>query len=170
MRYLLTAALLIFFFSCKKKKETVRASEVSTASIEPSVSSASSLNGDSLLYYFERTPCFGQCPIFKLSIYDSGYSIYEGRNFVDRIGTYQSNGDLASLHKIKQVADSIQYFSFDSLYDNPNLMDFPSKIIIIKDQGEKKKVVARVKAPKSLEVLYRAFDDYIDAQKWKPKQ
>lgn len=168
MRYLLTAALLVFFFSCKRKKEAVQVSETAIATIDSTSSSA--IKGDTLLYYFERTPCFGQCPIFKLSIYESGYSIYEGRNFVDRIGTYQSNGDLASLHKIKEVADSIQYFSFDSLYDNPNLMDFPSKIIIIKNQEEKKKVVARVKAPKSLEALYKAFDDYIDAQKWKPKQ
>jgi len=36
--------------------------------------------GDSLFVSLSRTPCYGRCPIYKLDIYDSGYSEYEGKH------------------------------------------------------------------------------------------
>lgn len=127
------------------------------------------VDGDSLAYYYERTACFGQCPIFKLTIYTSGYAVYEGKNYVNNIGVYQSSIDAAALQKINEAANSIDYFSLQSVYDDPNKLDVPSKITIIRQGDQKKSVTNRVKGPKTLEVLYSAFDDLIATATWKPK-
>lgn len=168
MRYFLYFGLALLLFACSKKKQAT--DTVLENAQKPVLTETPKVDTDSLLFYYERTACFGQCPIFKLTVYKGGYSVYEGKNFVDRIGSYQSNGEKTSLQKIQQAAESIQYFGLDSLYDNPYMTDVPSRIVIIKNNDVKKKVVARVKAPKSLEALYQAFDVYIDEQKWKPKQ
>ncbi|MFM2000048.1 MAG: hypothetical protein RL204_1995 [Bacteroidota bacterium] len=122
---------------------------------------------DSIAYYYERTACYGQCPIFKFYVLKTGKAVYIGRNNVNRIGTYHTNLDNTSLQKIDKAAESIGYFSFDSIYDDPNKMDVPSKITVVPSKDGSKKVMNRVKGPKSLESLYTAFDEVIESAQWK---
>jgi len=122
---------------------------------------------DTIAYYYERTACYGQCPIFKFYVLKTGKAVYIGRNNVNRIGTYHTNLDNTSLQKIDKAAESIGYFSFDSIYDDPNKLDVPSKITVVPSTNGNKKVMNRVKGPKSLESLYAAFDEVIESAQWK---
>lgn len=131
---------------------------------EPIVEAASTT--DTISYYYERTACFGQCPIFKFYVLKSGKAVYIGRNNVNRIGTYHTQLDSTSLQKIDKAAVSIGYFSFESVYDDPNKMDVPTKITIVPSKDGSCKVVSRVKGPKSLETLYAAFDEVIESSQW----
>jgi Domain of unknown function (DUF6438) len=159
--------LVLSMGACKRTTGVQDSDFVETpAAVSPAPSAA---DGDSLAYYYERTACFGQCPIFKLSIYKSGYAIYEGKNYVNNIGTYHSFIDAAALLKVNEAAENIGYFSLQSVYDDPNKLDVPSKITILRKGEEKKSVTNRVKGPKSLEVLYGAFDEVIATATWKPK-
>jgi hypothetical protein len=86
---------------------------------------------------------------------------------VNRIGTYHTNLDTTSLQKIDKAAESIGYFSFESVYDDPYKTDVPSKITVLPSKDGSKKVMNRVKGPKSLEMLYTAFDEVIESAQWK---
>ncbi|MFZ4784654.1 MAG: DUF6438 domain-containing protein [Flavobacteriales bacterium] len=160
--------LLVVSMGACKRTTGVQDSDFSETPVT-AAPAPSAADGDSLAYYYERTACFGQCPIFKLSIYASGYAIYEGKNYVNNIGTYHSFIDVAALLKINEAANSIGYFGLQSVYDDPNKLDVPSKITIIRQGDQKISVTNRVKGPKSLEVLYSAFDDVIATATWKPK-
>jgi hypothetical protein len=46
-------------------------------------------------------------------------------------------------------------------------MDVPSKITVVPSKDGSKKVMNRVKGPKSLESLYTAFDEVIESAQWK---
>lgn len=37
---------------------------------------------------YQQGPCFGRCPIYKLSIYQNGLLLYEGERFTDKEGTW----------------------------------------------------------------------------------
>lgn len=41
-----------------------------------------------LLCKLERTPCFGKCPIYSISLYSDKTVFYEGKRFVDSIGSF----------------------------------------------------------------------------------
>ena len=61
---------------------------LSCKSKEKMSQSNSSVADTILLASIERTPCFGKCPTYKISIYQSGYVIYEGKQHVKNIGLF----------------------------------------------------------------------------------
>jgi hypothetical protein len=166
MRIAGIVVVLIVLFGACRKHTGVQSSDFQSAPLveTPAVEVAVT---DSIAYYYERTACYGQCPIFKFYVLKTGKAVYIGRNNVNRIGTYHTNLDNTSLQKIDKAAESIGYFSFESIYDDPNKLDVPSKITIVPSTNGTKKVMNRVKGPKSLESLYTAFDEVIESAQWK---
>jgi hypothetical protein len=120
---------------------------------------------DTVLFY-HRGACFGMCPIFNLTVYADGHAIYEGRNFVDRIGLYQTKMDPAALQIITDKANSIGYFGLLDIYDNEHVTDLPSTITSIKKDGVLKSVRNRYKGPAGLKGLYDVIDQQIEKQSW----
>ena len=116
--------------------------------------------------YYERTACFGMCPIFTCVILSNGSAVYEGRNFVDRIGQFQTNMDPTALQMIYQQCEAIDYFSLKPIYDHEHVTDLPSVITIIQVGEKKTKVVNRYKGPKALNDVYNALDTLIAQAKW----
>ncbi|MFM9985547.1 MAG: DUF6438 domain-containing protein [Flavobacteriales bacterium] len=123
---------------------------------------------DSVFLLYSRTPCFGMCPVFELKVLKSGKAFYNGKNFTDRIGHYQSQWSDAALQRIQFVADSIQYFSFDEKYDNDHVTDLPSIHTALLYKGQMKVVANRYKGPKELHTLYKELDAWIEKSTWKP--
>lgn len=157
--------LIVALGACRKQKGVQSTDVVTSPPVaEQAVETAAA---DSIAYYYERTACYGQCPIFKFYVLTSGKAVYIGRNNVNRIGTYHTNLDTTSLQKIDAAAESIGYFSFNENYDDPNKLDVPTKITIVPAASGTKKVINRVKGPKSLESLYTAFDEVIESAEWK---
>ncbi len=163
-RILLILLLLTSIMGCKSSRQ-VAESVVHTETL-PEVEAT---HQDSTFAIYQRTPCFGMCPYFNLTIYESGYAVYEGKNFVDLIGFYHARFDKSSLQKIKETAESIQYFSLDEKYDNPNVTDLPTTTTGIMKEGVLKTVAARYKAPKALESVYQVLDELIEDAKWTQK-
>ncbi len=127
---------LIIFFSCSRKSQN----ETKTA------------------YYlndkisFEKTVCFGTCPVYNMTIYGNGKISYTGSRFVKKSGTHELR---AKSEDLKQLFDHLYNMEFDKLKDryDTNVTDIPSTIINYK----KKTVVLRwyAYAPESLRELDR---------------
>ncbi|MEY3398991.1 MAG: hypothetical protein RL220_1585 [Bacteroidota bacterium] len=148
-------------FACKQPQNIAATEQVSqeTTPAEPK---------DSTFLVYKRTPCFGMCPYFDLTIYQSGYAIYEGKNFVDMIGFYHTKFDKTALQEMMATAERIGYFSLADSYDNPHVTDLPTVTTSVMKDGSLKTVEARYKYPKELEELYQIIDEKIDIQKWTP--
>lgn len=123
---------------------------------------------DSVFLTYSRTPCFGMCPVFELTLHKSGKAVYQGKNFTDRIGLYQSQWPDAALQRIQFLADSIGYFGFDEKYDNDHVTDLPSIYTSILHNGMLKSVANRYKGPRQIQVLYKELDALIETAAWKP--
>jgi hypothetical protein len=119
---------------------------------------------DTLVYY-ERTACFGFCPIFSCVIWNNGTTHFEGKNFVEKIGSFQTNIDSTALHLIEQTAQEIHYFSLKPLYDGP-IQDGPSIITQLKSKDQELRVINRYKGPKDLNKLYEVLDTIIAKAQW----
>jgi hypothetical protein len=167
MKYFLTSVLIVcVFVACKSKKENVAVAVV--PEVEKVVETPKPA-ADSILYTYQRTPCFGMCSVFNLTVHQSGKAIFEGKNFTDMIGFYQSQMDATTLQRIAFVADSIGYFSMDDKYDFEKVTDLPTTTTTILKNGTVKSVANRYKGPKSLLVLYKELDAFIANSKWTPR-
>lgn len=117
---------------------------------------------------YERTYCFGMCPVFKSTISSSGNVTYEGINFVDNIGMSSATLTADQLDSIKHEIESIQYFSLDSVYNNEMISDLPSVITSAQLEGQYNKILDRWKSPKELRDFYKLIDFIYAQLEWEP--
>lgn len=161
-----TIMFVVFAFfcltaGCGGRKNTVPTiEEVAVETPEEVVSDTVEVMDGPVVYY-ERTHCFGTCPVFRFSASQDGACEYEGINFVDRIGKHQGTIDPQKVKAIETLATSMNYFSLDSIYDDEFLMDLPAVITIIRG----KTVINRFRGPK-LNDLYASLDSLIEEVEW----
>ena len=121
---------------------------------------------DSLFASIERTPCYGQCPTYSIKIYKSGYVVYDGIRFVDKMGTYSTRISERKIQAIINKANEIGYFDLNDVYDSP-VTDLPSTITYLSVNGQKKRIKDRVRGPEKLREYEKYFDSIFEDLEWK---
>lgn len=167
---LIVFVILAVFSSCKTSRQTTETQPETTTTVDTKTEvAAAPQTQDSLVAYLERTACYGQCPMYKFSIYSSGYAIYEGKRFVEKIGTYEARIAASVLEEIKTKARAINYFGFRDEYPK-TASDFPAtKTSIILD-GKRKDIMNGTGAPSALKEFEKYLDSVKDETDWKQVQ
>ena len=86
----------------------------------------------------ERTSCFGTCPDYKVTLRRDGTIIYEGRRFVQMMGTYK--GEAYGFDRLAQLILAQKYFDMKDDYSRP-ITDMPSAITSVVRAGKRKTIV-----------------------------
>lgn len=171
MRYFLFIAIFAASISCKSQKkaaaEEAKANEAAADTLVMMVEQKTEPR-DSLVISFEKTPCFGHCPVYNVKIYESGFAIYEGRNFVEKMGMYATRFDSAEIEKIYNKALDIGYFDLKNEYNDPLITDLPSTISRIHFGGQDHKIRARFNTPKRLVEFHDNLAVTLLEKNWKP--
>ena len=115
---------------------------------------------DSLFFKIERTSCFGRCPTYEISVFNSGYVLYHGKRNVKWIGFYQAFIGEEQLKLILQKAQEADFFNLDEKYDG-NMTDVPSTITVLQQNDNVKLVVDRVRGPEQLKQFQREMDELL---------
>jgi hypothetical protein len=166
--FVIVAFQAVTLISCANKRKLQEAAVVETPKVEAAIAVVDSVKKveDILTLYYERTPCFGMCPIFKLEVFRSGMARFEGKNYTELIGIYSAQFTQQEMDKIVAVADRIGFFQFDEKYDNPAIQDFPT-ITVALYKGEKLKyVINKYRGPKELNDMYTLLDKIIEEKEW----
>ena len=85
----------------------------------------------------ERTGCFGTCPIYKVTLKRDGTLIYEGKRFVQMMGTYK--GRAYDFGRLARFILSEDYFNLKDDYSAP-VTDLPSTITSVVRGGQRKTI------------------------------
>ncbi|HEY2961565.1 MAG TPA: DUF6438 domain-containing protein [Pyrinomonadaceae bacterium] len=94
----------------------------------------------------ERTACYGFCPVYKLTIYDDGKVLYEGKDFVKHKGKAQGQIKQSELEALVREFERIDYLNLAENYtDDPKncpeqWTDNPSAITSLNWKGKNKTV------------------------------
>ncbi len=155
--YLLSVTILLACNSTKKTQE-----ESSTV---PQGRPALSITEYFLT--FERSLCYGTCPSFKVVVKRNGEAYYEGRKFVDLIGTYEAKLSPEQAKMITDEASKIGYYEMDEVYDDPGVTDVPSMTFQLANNEEMKSVHARFNTPKELVDFGKFLDGILLNLEWK---
>ena len=115
-------------------------------------------SSDPVFFSMERTPCFGKCPAYTVTIKADGSARYTGRSNAPREGEFTGTVDRATMQALFDRASSIGFFSYQDKYDS-QVTDIPSTIIRLNADGKDKKVVGRVKTPPA----FKPFAAYADS-------
>lgn len=116
----------------------------------------------------ERTPCFGACPIYKVTIKSDGTLIYHGQRFVDRIGDYRARVSPSAVKRLGLRLNRLGYWEFARSYDQ-QVTDLPSQIVTVRTNRFVKTVseYGRI-GPDNLKKLQDMIDGLMKSAKgWK---
>jgi hypothetical protein len=136
-----------------------------------SIVSASSAAYDpqSVIISLERGPCFGTCPVYKVTLYGDGTVRYDGK---DHVRVRGSQTAVIAPDKVKELAEEIErsgFFSTREAYTEVSVTDAPSVVLYAAVDGKMKKVrhyLGDFKAPKALETIEDRIDEVAGAGRW----
>lgn len=121
---------------------------------------------DTLVFRMQRTPCFGQCPTYTINIYQSGWSLLEGKQFFDYEGFYTTKFTEEDLIQIENLAKKYGYDKMDHVYDAP-VTDLPSATTIVNTESMNNWVYNRMNSPDELRSFEREMETMIKDKQWK---
>lgn len=120
---------------------------------------------DSVFFSMERTPCFGKCPSFTLSIDAGGRASWRGRGNVERMGNWTAQVPATAMDALLTMANAHVFFGFNDSYDG-QVTDLPSTIIRVNADGRDKRVHARYKVPPAFKAFAAECDSLLNALPW----
>lgn len=164
---LLAATALLLGASCKNK-EQVASDGPQDIPPPPAARYGGAGEADSLFFSLERTPCFGQCKTYRIQVFRSGFAVYEGSSFVEKIGTHHGRVGSDTLALLLRKAEEIDFFNLEDRYDS-QVTDLPSTIVQVVANGRNKRVVARVGTPPALKSFAAYADELLFPLPWKPQ-
>jgi hypothetical protein len=123
----------------------------------------------------ERGPCFGTCPVYKVSLEGSGAVLFEGRRFVADSGVSTSSVPAERIDSLVTTITAAGFFDFADRYaaGEPDCeryaTDLPSAIIEVRAGGREKRVEhdhGCMGAPPALSTLEALIDSVAGVSQW----
>jgi hypothetical protein len=152
---------MVSMYGCKSKQKLAENNNLETSenTVETITSGPEEEEEKTMLASIERTPCYGECPVYKMTIFTNGDALYEGRMNVEMEGLHTGVLSRRSVKKIIELAEDIKFFDFDENYIDEYITDIPSTIVTFVKDGNRKTIRSNsFQTPKEL----ISFQNFID--------
>ncbi len=152
--------LAVIAFSCKSKKRAIAAQEV----IEKNLTEEEIRQLPKLLDY-SKSPCYGFCPHFNLSVYKGGWTIFEGKRYTEKAGIAIMKLSQGQLDTMMQQCEQADIWSAEKSY-GMRIQDLPTTTVHLFQEDKDKSVQWRMRQPERLKKLDDHLMAFITTQGW----
>ncbi len=115
---------------------------------------------------YSKGACFGKCPIFTLTIYNSGLVKFNGRRYTGMDGKHEKQLDKKQYVSLIKKFRENRFWRFDDIY-GMDLVDAPTITISFSDKGKNKTVKGKGGFPDKLKELAALLDNLVvDKDSW----
>ena len=120
---------------------------------------------------FQKTACFGKCPVYMVKFFSDGKVTWYGKMNVDRMGWHEARVDKEVLKRIKDKANEVNFFDFYGEYPTgTKVADLPSTITYIRIGDMEKQVKNTHEAPEKLKEFEQFMSDLIESLAWRASE
>ena len=171
-------AVILAFFSCHRQVSPVPAdpsaillpvagSETASAATKKAVKALPEIRKKEVATY-QRTPCYGKCPVFRVVWYSDGSVMYIGSAYVDKRGYYRAAPGRTAIGALLESVAELGFFDLADQYppNGPFPTEFPNIIISLQQGDFEKKVVHNHLAPPNLLQIETLLEEWLDRQSW----
>lgn len=115
----------------------------------------------------DKGACLGNCPVFKLAVYENGIVTYLGERNTERTGLYYKQLDKRTLEQLLTSFRETNLWQFNDIYRG-DFMDQQSQTVTItfSDQGSSKKILGKSSRPEPVRALERRLDAIVSEDGW----
>ncbi len=108
----------------------------------------------------ERTPCYGPCPAYRVTVLGTGEVEYFGDACVDRSGTHRWRISRRRLQRLQEALERADYLHLEDDYTGCGLTDAPGCLTSVEyDDGASKSIVHYHGAPAAPDALTELEDE-----------
>lgn len=111
---------------------------------------------------YSKGACFGKCPIFTLTIYNTGQVKFKGRKFTQRDGLHEKILDKSTYVKLVKAFKDNRFWRFDDTY-GMDLVDASTTTISFSDDGKVKTVKGKSQFPEKLKRLMSMLNEIVSS-------
>lgn len=112
-----------------------------------------------------KTPCFGACPDYDVTIKGNGEATFEGRQHAPRKGNYQLILDAEKTKTLFDAFANADFWAFEDEYTS-NISDMPTTFISFSHEGQSKKIRDYYGAPQRLKDLEKLVEEIVEREGW----
>lgn len=121
--------------------------------------------GDNFSVTMDKGSCFGSCPVYSLNINKTGYAMFEGERFTDKIGKH---GLQLQTNKFNAIAKAFADADLPSFNDNypSDIADLPSTTIAYVNNAITKRITGKKERPQKVLDLQSMLEDITQMEGW----
>jgi len=117
---------------------------------------------------FKADPCFGECPVFEMTIFNDGRASYDAIHYNEREGQFTTIVAKPQLDSLWAYVGNAELFSLSDHY-SVLMTDQPTYTLTLKLQNGDHKTVTDYgpDGPKNLQKIYDLIFSLRETQNWK---
>ncbi len=114
---------------------------------------------------YQRTACFGTCPIYTMTIDGSGLATFEGKRFTEKIGSFTKQ---LTKDETKTLFNRLRQEDWNNFQTNykTRITDLPSTVFRFNYKKISKEVVVTGEHPEVLDVLSKTLSKIAESDGW----
>jgi len=117
----------------------------------------------------QRTPCFGTCPVYKVTLRPNGTLSYHGELFVSRKGNFTAKYWSHDFVRLASAIDAVHFDSFSTNYSMPVTDQSSTIVTVVRGKTSKSVEVYGSTGPDTLWLIAAAIDGMVaNARDWAP--
>jgi hypothetical protein len=119
----------------------------------------------------ERSPCFGECPVYAALIHSDGRVEYQGHMHVPRLGEHRGKVGLYEFRRLAQFIAGTRFWELEPYYDfrDSVVEDGPGACVLVATQGRRKLVSNYADSgPPELWAIAGLIDLLLHGVEWEP--
>lgn len=151
--------LILLTSSCKSKQKAQAVSSIKKALTEQEVRSLPKI------MEYSKSPCYGQCPTFKMTVYQNGWTIFEGKRFTLVEDTLLMQLTPTQLSTLTQQCKTADIWTAEKSY-GMRIQDLPTTTVHMYEEGKDKAIQWRMRQPERLKTFDKQMMGFIIEQGW----
>lgn len=117
-----------------------------------------------------KGPCYGNCPVYTLTVFGNGLASYKGERNTDRLGTYVKKLDKAQMERLRREFKNANLWQYRDVYTG-RIPDMQSVTITYFEGDRKKTVSGKEVRPNAVKWLESILDQVAnDPEGWVLKE
>ncbi len=112
-----------------------------------------------------KSPCFGDCPVYEVAIYETGIATFKGVRNTDRMGLFVKKIGQEKVRQIINRCVSANLLQFQEVYKS-NVPDLPTVSITYYEGKEKKTIAGKRERPVPVLEIEEMLDEIAFSSGW----
>ncbi len=119
-----------------------------------------------MIIEMSKSPCYGRCPVFTLTVYEKGIVSYRGERYTPRTGLWIKKLDKPTYQALLEAFRQANLWQFDNAYRG-EYFDAPTVAITYYEEGDVKTITGKDGRPAQVLALEALLDDITLLDGWK---